>query len=369
MIRVITKMSPPPKLQWTPSAKASKSARPCKIVEELKESRSATAPDVTKFDFNSNRVKKLGGNEASADKGSAVGYWIHRDQRVQDNWAALHAQKLALQNRKPLHFAAALAWPNKDQDPGSTLRHYSFSLGGHEEVAKDCQNLNIQYHMLTGAGEQFERVQRWVKEFDIGCLVVDFSPLKPHKGQVKKLLESLGSNGPLVFQVDGHNVIPVWMTSPKHEPRAYLIRSKIDEKVGEYLTEFPPVIRHPFDAKKPASSFDWKSVMAELEPNLNLKVKPVDWAKPGTSSGLQMLDSFVHERFDKYAELRNVPTVNHQSNLSPWFHFGQVSPQRALLHAKKYNQNQKSMDSFINECLVWRELSENFCLYVVRKLK
>ena len=108
-------MAPPPKLVWTPSAEKSTSSKkslvPGKIHEELKNSRLSVASDVTKFGFNKKRTKILGGSETSAEKGQAVGYWIHRDQRVQDNWAALYAQKLALQHGKSLHFASALANP------------------------------------------------------------------------------------------------------------------------------------------------------------------------------------------------------------------------------------------------------------------
>ncbi len=360
-------MAPPPKLVWTPSAEKSSSSKksfvPGKIHEELKNSRLSVASDVTKFGFNKKRTKILGGSETSAEKGQAVGYWIHRDQRVQDNWAALYAQKLALQHGKSLHFASALANPCPD-DPGSTLRAYDFSLKGHQEVSQECQDLNIQYHFLQGDSEQNIRVQDWVRDFQIGCLVVDFSPLRQHKRQVQKLVKQLGPKGPLIFQVDAHNVVPVWETSPKHEPRAYLIRTKIHQNLDEFLTEFPPLIKHPFDSKSKPNPVDFGNILDKWK-DLDRSVGPVKWARPGSKSGLEMLESFAHERFERYAELRNVPTVNHQSNLSPWFHFGQVAPQRALLYAQRYNQNQASMDSFINECLVWRELSENFCHYVV----
>jgi len=359
-------MAPPPKLVWTPSVAASTSSAKKggrkSILTELEETRNSTAPDITKFDFNKKRIRRLGGSETSAETGQAVGYWIHRDQRVQDNWAALYAQKLALQNGKPLHFAGALAAPGPN-DAGGTARNYEFSLKGHMEVAAECQKLNIEYHLLEGEIEQGIRVEEWIRRYNIGCLIVDFSPLKPHKRQVQKLVKALGKNGPLIVQVDAHNVVPVWSTSNKFEGRAYLIRTKIHNQLDEFLTQFPPVIKHPFDPVLKAEKVEWGLVLDRMK-FLDWSVSPVDWAKPGSTGGLEMLDSFVHQRFDDYAEKRNVPTVNAQSNLSPWFHFGQVSPQRALLHAEKYNQNQKSMDSFVNECLVWRELSENFCHYI-----
>ena len=89
-----------------------------------------------------------------------LGYWIHRDQRVQDNWAALYAQKLALQNGKPLHFAGALASPGPN-DAGNTARVYDFSLKGHKEVASECQKLNIEYHLLEDDKVIFDKTRRF----------------------------------------------------------------------------------------------------------------------------------------------------------------------------------------------------------------
>ena len=192
---------PPVKVVWTPSPSVKKSALPKRSIhEELESARKHIASDISKFAFNQKRVRNLGGSKITADKGNAVGYWIHRDQRVQDNWAALKAQQLALQNGKPLHFAAALENPSS-KSPGATLRNYSFSLKSHEEIAKECQSLNIEFHMLHGEEEQHVRILNWIRKFQIGCLVVDFSPLRPHKRQVDRLLEALGKDGPLMIQV------------------------------------------------------------------------------------------------------------------------------------------------------------------------
>ena len=51
-------------------------------------------------------------------------------------------------------------------------------------------------------------------------------------------------------------------------------------------------------------------------------VNQVDWAKPGTKAGLEMLESFCHERLKYFATERNNPTKKAVSNLSPWFHAG-----------------------------------------------
>ena len=58
-------------------------------------------------------------------------------------------------------------------------------------------------------------------------------------------------DGPCLYQVDAHNVVPVWETSDKQEYAARTIRNKIMGKLGEFLTEFPPVVKHPVDTTYP----------------------------------------------------------------------------------------------------------------------
>merc|ERR1719511_430957 len=101
---------------------------------------------------------------------------MHRDQRVQDNWAMLYAQKLALESGSPLHVANLLTatWP---RDPGATLRSYSFCVGGLKEVEQECRSLNVGHHVLTSDAENVEaKIQPLVKllqDLDVGCLVTD----------------------------------------------------------------------------------------------------------------------------------------------------------------------------------------------------
>lgn len=52
---------------------------------------------------------------------------------VLDNWALIHAQRLALKENLPLHVCFCLVVPKSEL---STLRHYSFMLKGLKEVQK-----------------------------------------------------------------------------------------------------------------------------------------------------------------------------------------------------------------------------------------
>lgn len=88
-----------------------------------------------------------------------------RDQRVEDNWAMLFSQNLAIKNKLPLHVVFCLT----DSFLEATLRHFKFMLDGLEEVAEDCKKLNISFHLVRGQHEEI--IPKFVKEHKIGTIV------------------------------------------------------------------------------------------------------------------------------------------------------------------------------------------------------
>eukprot|EP00912_Choanoflagellata_sp_UC4_P000007 UC4_evm1s7 len=107
---------------------------------------------------------------------------------------------------------------------------------------------------------------------------------------------------------------------------------------------------------------DWGYAASSLE--INRSVRPVKEFTPGPRAGLKELNNFMTSRFKLFANARNDPNRNALSNLSPWLHFGQISAQRCALVAKhKGKSHSESVKSFIEELVVRRELSENFCYY------
>jgi deoxyribodipyrimidine photo-lyase len=95
-----------------------------------------------------------------------------------------------------------------------------------------------------------------------------------------------------------------------------------------------------------ASKVDWEHVFSTLE--CDKSVKKVDWATPGYEGGISMLDSFIKNRLKQFDEDRNDPNKSMLSNLSPWYHFGQISVQRAIIEIKKYNSKfSKSVQGYM----------------------
>ncbi|XP_075058447.1 deoxyribodipyrimidine photo-lyase-like [Mixophyes fleayi] len=325
------------------------------LLESVKKSRLAAAASVSDFKFNKKRVRLVSNEGDLKDDALGIVYWMSRDQRVEDNWAFLYAQRLALKQKLPLHVVFCLVPKFLD----ATIRHYGFMLKGLREVAEDCKELNIPYHLLIGYAKDV--LPEFVKEHSIGGVVTDFAPLRVPMQWVADVCERLPKDVPLV-QVDAHNIVPCWVASNKQEYGARTIRRKIHDQLSLFLTEFPPIIKHPYRSKLEAEPIDWDQCYTSLE--VDRTVLEVEWAKPGLKSGMNMLQTFISGRLKFFNSDRNNPNQRALSNLSPWFHFGQLSVQRAILEVQKYRSKYKeSVDSFVEEAVVRRELADNFCYY------
>ncbi|KAI5103774.1 hypothetical protein C0J45_5400, partial [Silurus meridionalis] len=306
--------------------------------------------------FNTKRLRFLSEAQKVRQGCGAVLYWMARDQRVQDNWALVYAQELALEEKLPLHVCFCLV-PRYLE---STYRQYAFMLRGLQEVAKECTSLNVQFHLLRGEPEL--TLPEFVKHWDVGAVVTDFNPLRLPLQWTERVKKQLPSDVPFI-QVDAHNVVPCWEASSKLEYAARTIRGKITKLLPEFLTEFPLVDAHPYTSTKtPKAGPRRFRLMSSLV--VDRSVGEVQWAEPGTAGGVAMLESFIEQRLRIFATERNNPNANALSQLSPWIHSGQISAQRALLEVRRWGKRSpESVSSFTEELLVRRELCDNFCFY------
>ncbi|XP_034988454.2 deoxyribodipyrimidine photo-lyase isoform X1 [Zootoca vivipara] len=325
------------------------------LAEGVKRARLNAAPSVAEFKYNKKRVRLISQDPDLKEDAQGILYWMSRDQRVQDNWAFLYAQRLALKQKLPLHVCFCLVPKFLE----ATIRHFGFLIRGLKEVAEECKELSIPFHLLIGFAKDV--LPSFVTTHGIGGVVTDFAPLRVPMQWVQDVQERLPPDVPFV-QVDAHNIVPCWVASDKQEYGARTIRRKIHDRLAEFLTEFPPVVRHPYPAEFQAEPVDWDACYASLQ--VDHSVKEVPWAQPGTAAGLAVLEEFIKERLKFFGTDRNNPNRAALSNLSPWFHFGQISVQRAILEVCKLRSRYKeSAEAFIEEAVVRRELADNFCYY------
>uniref|UniRef100_A0A0A1XCX0 Deoxyribodipyrimidine photo-lyase n=1 Tax=Zeugodacus cucurbitae TaxID=28588 RepID=A0A0A1XCX0_ZEUCU len=326
--------------------------------QSLQQRRLDTAASIAEFNFNKKRVRVLSSvEEVPESRGGGVLYWMSRDVRVQDNWAFLYSQRLALKLKLPLLVTFCLL----PKFLNATLRQYKFLLGGLKEVERECGELSIPLHLCLGSPQ--ECLPELVNNWKISALVCDFTPLRVPQRWVEEVKGKLSTEVPFI-QVDAHNVVPLWAASDKQEYGARTIRGKINSKLGEFLTEFPPVIKHPYNKKiiENHEAIDWNTAEASLQ--CDRSVDDVEWAQPGYTAACAQLEGFCTKRLRIFNEKRNDPTINALSGLSPWFHFGQISVQRCVLEVMRLKSKYKaSVEAFCEEAIVRRELADNFCYY------
>jgi deoxyribodipyrimidine photo-lyase len=295
------------------------------------------------------RVRIL--NKGSEGPGPVV-YWMSRDQRTADNWAILFSQELAIQRKSSLIVVFCLV----PQFLGATIRQYSFMLKGLQEIEKNLREKNIPFFLLTGSPE--EEMLKFRAQHKTGVLVTDFDPLRLKRAWKKAVLSKI----PIpVYEVDAHNVIPCWVASPKQEFAAYTFRPKVKRQLAEFLDDFPSLRKHPFSGERRVKHTDWTAIRKSLE--VDRAVWEVEWIKPGEKAALQALHHFVEHKLSEYDRKRNDPSQDGQSHLSPYLHFGQISAQRVAIEIKRAKSSVKDRAAFLEELIVRRELSDNYCFY------
>lgn len=319
------------------------------------------------------RVRRVGGGEALGS--GPVVYWMNRDCRVLDNWAYQHAAEEARAAEVPLLVVYHLA----PRFLGGGFRQHAFKVRGLMEVEQMCARLETPFFLST------EPVATFAVEYDARLVVTDYSPLRIHKTWVADASATLSC--PL-YQVDAHNIVPCWVTSPKQEYAARTIRPKLARLAPDYLEPFEALTVHPFAYTEAPASTHWEKILAMVP--CTKDDSEVSWITPGCEAGMHTLAAFVTERLERYATARNNPNTNGQSKLSPYLHYGHIAPARVAIaacesYAKerrlKRNSPQEvlallmdprrngsgemggSYESFIEELIVRRELADNFCEY------
>ncbi len=285
-------------------------------------------------------------------KNGPVVYWMSRDQRAEDNWAIIYAQELAIERKAPLAVVFCLA----PEFLGATIRQYTFMLSGLKELSGKLKALSIPFFILKG--KPGITVSQFVINHGVSVLVSDFDPLRPKK-QWKEEVEK--STDITFFHVDAHNIVPCTTASQKAEYGAYTIRKKIQRALPFFMDDTPSLEKHPFSWKEEVPTIEWHNIVDSLI--VDRTVKEVGWIAPGEKSACESLESFIETSLELYENERNNPVAKGQSDLSPYLHFGQLSAQRVALEIAKAGIAGTRRDVFLEELIIRRELSDNFCLY------
>lgn len=96
------------------------------FIAKLQTRREETAKSILEYNFNKKRIRIISQEQLVPEDCEGIVYWMSRDSRVQDNWAFLFAQKLALKNEVPLHVCFCLIAKYLD----ASVRQFHFLIKG-----------------------------------------------------------------------------------------------------------------------------------------------------------------------------------------------------------------------------------------------
>lgn len=299
--------------------------------------------------MNRHRVRTIA--DGAPGRGPVI-YWMSRDQRAEDNWALLFAQELAVERRVPLAVVFCLV----PTFLGATIRQYGFMLRGLRQTEQTLRAKGVPLVLLRG--EPGREMPRFVREHAASALVTDFDPLRIKRQWQQDIASSLSVP---FYEVDAHNIVPCWVVSTKQEYGAHTLRPKIHRLLPHFLEPFPELRHHPFPWRPVPQPVDWERAEGGLA--VDRSVGEIQGVEPGERAGRKSLAGFVDTRIMKYPEKRNDPSTDGQSGLSPYLHFGHVAPQRVALEVLASDAPPGAREAFLEELVVRRELSDNFCLY------
>jgi deoxyribodipyrimidine photo-lyase len=295
------------------------------------------------------RIKAL--NNKEAKRGLYVLYWMQASQRAEYN----HALEYAILRGNGLRQPIIVFFGITDDFPEANERHYTFMLEGLRELKGSLEKRGIQMVILhispaLGAVQLAKRAS---------LVIVDRGYLRIQKTWRDQVAQKIDC--PLI-QVEGDVIVPVEEASQKEEYAAATIRSKIHKKLNHFLAplkQTDPVINSfslDFDF------FDIEDIGKAISKlRIDRSVKKVNTFQGGTKEAQNHLEVFLEGKLDRFPELRNDPTLDYLSQMSPYLHFGQISPLFIALQVKKTKS--PGIEAFLEELIVRRELSMNFVSY------
>jgi len=300
--------------------------------------------------IHNSRIVRLNDQEIQRN-GDLVVYWMQASQRAEYN----HAMEFAITRSNELHIPVMVFFGITDEYPDANLRHYRFMFEGLQETKQTLAHRGIR--MVIRHQSPVEGIMQFA---DRAALVVtDRGYLRFQRQWRKTVAEHL--NCPL-YQIETDVIVPVEIASDKREYAARTIRPKINQHLDTYMRPVEPEpVNYPSDALsfEAFSLADVDTALAQLR--IDTTVSPVDTFRGGRTRAEAFLNGFLESKLDHYGELRNDPTTDILSHMSPYLQFGQISPLEIALRVGETNS--PGREAYLEELIVRRELSMNFCYY------
>lgn len=306
-------------------------------------------------DLFTNRVVEL--NDRLVDPaGECLIYWMQRSQRAHYNLSLEYAIERANELAKPLVVYFGLY----DYYPMGSRRAFQFMLEGLRETAFALAGRGLG--LVLRLEHPAEGVVAAAEELNACAVVVDEDYInvgRQWRAEAARHLEV-----PLV-QVDAETIVPA-RNSGKEEWGAYTLRPKTLKVLDQHMVAMPESHVDRQWTTKVDDSVDLTDTdLGVLAESLHSEqqVGPDPFRRGGASAAEMRLSDFIEKGLPRYQEERNDIGVDVSSGISPYLHFGQVSPLWVALAVSASDAPDECVDAFLEQLIVRRELAINFCQY------
>lgn len=330
------------------------------------------------------RIRALNALPARPDAAYVL-YWMVGSRRLRSNFALQHAVEQARAWRKPLVILEAL----RCDYPWASDRLHRFVIDGMADHAAALAGSPVTYlpyvEPARGAGKGL-----LASLAADACLVVtdDFPSFF-----IPRMIEAAGrSIGARLEAVDANGILPMRATD-KVFLTAFSFRSYLQGAFRDSLAAWPDtiVLSGLPSATLPAGLADrWPSTPIEVlrAPEALITSLPIDHSvapvdtRGGTVAADAALARFVRDRLPHYVDDHSHPDAEVTSGLSPYLHFGHISPHEVFaavmtsegwtsrkLGTGKRGQREgwwgasNNAEAFLDQLITWRELGYNMCAW------
>ncbi|HYW80736.1 MAG TPA: deoxyribodipyrimidine photo-lyase [Thermoguttaceae bacterium] len=341
------------------------------------------------MDINPLRIRRCVANDVPVDpKAAFVLYWMTASRRMAWNYAMDRAVDWACRLCKPLVILETMPLDNR----WASERHHAFVLQGMADNANACKQGGIRYYPFVES-KPGDTIDLLAALADLSCVVVtdDF----PIRSVADDIEQAAGRIGVPLEAIDSSGLLPL-RAAERIFSTAHSFRRVLQRTLPDHLPEVPKA--NPMARKRlprlhglPARiTRRWPAVPAGRLANprkglaslpLNHDVGPVDIVG-GPHAARKALKQFLRKRLADYVADRNHPDADATSGLSPYLHFGHISPHEifhALAKAEGWSPANvaerasgsregwwgmsPSAEAFLDQLLTWREVGFNRCAH------
>ncbi len=300
-------------------------------------------------------------------------YWMQQSQRVSYNHALNYAIEQANAYDVPLLVVFCITPDYVD----ANARHYQFMLEGLNEVARRLSNLRIGFVLETS--HPVSGIQKYMEKTEL--LVMDKGYLHIQRKWREEVLQASRKCRDIsVVEVDTDLIVPVESASDKAEHAARTIRPKLwrqypnfDHTPGSYIVNKPWENRllqglRICNQTQLLMEQEYDQLMQSL--GVEFSIAPSKLYHGGYTQAVRVIEEFFENRLNAYKDPS--PVARNTSRIGMYLHFGQISSLEVLkrLYAyvsiqkqKKNALDQESVDGFIEQIFIRRELAYNYVFY------